>query len=245
MIDLTNTLLGLPIPLHVIDVTQVDGLLDMIALGNIIEFAVVLDYRTHEGIELDDDEYLEREAAMAHYRTFMTWYSKHYGLLINDNWVNASYLVKQQLISFGAILGDYFSKAHSTVQRHDKLKGITPSSVKKIIRHHIQESWSSLLPAFDKLVTEPPSFLSYTGLPFCIFRLTLFRLEEENLLNNPLCTECLDYDPPIYITAEPTLEDLIPDHPAEKRTRFDTSAVQSAVSPPSSPSQQKDIKRRK
>jgi hypothetical protein len=210
----------------------------MIALGNIIEFAVVLDYRTHEGIELDDDEYLEREAAMAHYRTFMTWYSKRYGLLINDTWVNPSYLIKQQLISFGAALGDYFSKAHSTVQRQDKLKGITPLSVKKIIRHHIQESWSSLLPAFDKLVTEPPSFLSYTGSPVRIFHLTLFRLEAENLLNNPLRPECIDYDPPIYITAEPTPEEPLPDHPAKKR-------VQSAVSPPSSPLQQKDIKRRK
>jgi hypothetical protein len=165
--------------------------------------------------------------------------------LSNDNWVNASYLVKQQLISFGAALGDYFSKAQSTVQWHDKLKGITPSSVKKIIRHHIQESWSSLLPAFNKLVTEPPSFLSYTGPPFRIFRLTLFHLEAENLLNNPLRTECIDYDPLIYITAKPTLEDLLPDHPAEKRMRFDTSAMQSAVSPLSSPLQQKDIKRRK
>jgi hypothetical protein len=232
----------LPVPLHVIDVTQVDGLLDIIALGNLIEFAVVLDYRTHEGIELQDDEHLEREAAMTHYRTLITWYSNRYGLQIGNAWVNPSYLFKRELISFGATLGAYFAKAHPMVQRQDKLQGISPLKVNKMILHHIQTSWPDLVPAFEQLIANPPSYLSYTGPTFRIFRTTHFRLEEEGLLNNPLCTESHDYEPaPIYVLPEIT-GDL---HPGQKRTRVVPSDNQSAASPPSSPSQKKVLKRRK
>jgi hypothetical protein len=108
MVILLMNVPDLPVPLHVINITQVDGLLDVIALGNIIEFAVVLDYRTHEDVELDDSEYLEREAAMTHYRTLIAWFSNRYGLRIGDTWVNPSYLFKRELISFGATLGAYW-----------------------------------------------------------------------------------------------------------------------------------------
>jgi hypothetical protein len=236
MFILPSSLPGLPVPLHVIDVTQYDGLLDIIAIGNIIEFAVVLDYRTYEeGMELDDSEHLEREAAMTHYRTLITWFSDRYGLRIGDSWVNPSYFFKRELISFGATLGSYFARAHSTVQRHDKLKGISPLKVTKTIQHHIQTSWSNLVPAFDKLVANPPSVLSYDGPAFRIFRKTHFRLEEEGLSN---ATESYDYDPePIYLLPE-TTGDL---HPGQKRT----SDMRSALSPPSSPSKEQALKRRK
>jgi hypothetical protein len=235
----------LPVPLHVINITQVDGLLDIIALGNIIEFAVVLDFRTYEDIELHDNEYLEREAAMTHYRTLIAWFSNRYGLRIGDAWVNPAYLFKRELISFGATLGAYFAKSHRIVQRHDKLNGISPLKVHKTIQHHIQTSWADLVPAFDKLVANPPSLLSYTGPAFRIFRTTHFRLEEEGLLNNALITESHDYDPaPIYVLPE-TTGGLLTDQFGQKRTRVVASENQSAVSPPSSPSQKKVIKRRK
>jgi hypothetical protein len=233
---------GLPVPLHVINITQVDGLLDVIALGNIIEFAVVLDFRTYEELELDDNEYLEREAAMTHYRTLITWFSNRYGLRIGDNWVNPSYLFKRELISFGATLGAYFARSHPTVQRHDKLIGISPLKVQKTIQHHIQTSWAHLVPAFEKLAANPPSLLSYSGPAFRIFRTSHFHLEEEGLLNNPLITESHDYEPaPIYVLPEAT-EEL---HPGQKRTRVGPSDNRSAISPPSSPSQKKVLKRRK
>jgi hypothetical protein len=207
----------------------------MIALGNIIEFAVALDYRTHEHIEVHDGEYLEREAAMTHYRTLIAWFSNRYGVIIAGSWVNPSYLFKRQLISFGASLGDYFTRKHSTVQQHDKMVGITPVGVKRVIRHHIQTSWANLLPAFDQLVDKPSQFLHYTGPAFRIIRKTPFRLAEENLLD---CTEDLDFDAaPIYLASQAPSNALIPDHPAEKRS--------TVVSPPSSPSRRKVLKKRK
>jgi hypothetical protein len=47
--------------LHVINVTRIEGLLDIIAIGNIIEFAVALNFHTYEGKDFDDNEYFERE----------------------------------------------------------------------------------------------------------------------------------------------------------------------------------------
>lgn len=82
-------------PQHVIDVETMDGLLDIIAVGNIIEFATALDHRTYENVVVDNDERLEQEAAMTRYRTFISWFSKRYGLVINGIWLNPSYLFKE------------------------------------------------------------------------------------------------------------------------------------------------------
>lgn len=222
------------------DVSKVNGLLDIIAIGNIIEFAVALDYRTYQGPQPQDTEYLERDAAMTRYRTFITWFSDRYGLIIDGSWVNPSYLFKRRLICFAATLLDYFTREHLTVQQYDKLKGINPDAVKRVVRHHIQTSWADLLPAFDKLVHEPSSFLYHNGPPIRIIRKTPFRLAEENLMDR---TEALDFDStPLYNTAQ---EDLLPEYPAEKRSHFVTSDTRTVVSPPSSPSQQKVVKRRK
>jgi hypothetical protein len=71
---------GMQTPLHVIDVTTTQGLLDIIALGNVIEFTPALDLRTYEHIVLDEEEQLEIEASMARYRLFIRWYCKKFGL---------------------------------------------------------------------------------------------------------------------------------------------------------------------
>ena len=112
---------GLPLPVHVMDVTKVDGLLDMIAVGNVIEFAVALDYRTYQGPSLHEADSLERDASMTCYRTFITWFSHRYGLIIDGAWVNPTYLFRRQLISFAASLIDYFTREHSAVQGQDRV----------------------------------------------------------------------------------------------------------------------------
>jgi hypothetical protein len=55
-------------PLHVINVKDTEGLLDLIALGNIIEFAAALDHRTYENVVVHKEEREEQEVAMTDYR---------------------------------------------------------------------------------------------------------------------------------------------------------------------------------
>jgi hypothetical protein len=225
-------------PIHVIDVRTVRGLLDLIAIGNIIEFATALDHRTYENVIVDNDERLEQEAAMTRYRTFISWFSKRYGLLIDGVWLNPSYLFKRRLISFGSTLGKYFSLEHSYVQPLDRIHGITPSGVKKMIRRHIEHFWCDLLPSFDQLTTDPSPVLYYVGPPIKIIEKTPESLAQASLLG---CREQIDYqNAPIYLMLEAARNAVPPSviQSAKKREHVPTS-------PTNSPSTSKTVKRRK
>jgi hypothetical protein len=225
------------IPLHVIDVRTTDGLLDIIALGNIIEFATALDIRSYVSVGIDNDEQLEQEAAMTHYREFMRWFSRNYGLLIDDAWTSAMYLFKRRLISFGATVTNYFAREHATTQRQDRMQSITPATVAKKFRRHIEKCYLDVLPAFDKLLTKSSSFLCYIGPPIRIIPKTEIRLFQEKLSG---CIEDKDYPgAPIYLPADPIPDPApLPDPAALKRAHVPTSG-------PSSPSQEKVVKRRR
>jgi hypothetical protein len=221
-------------PLHIIDVTTIDGLMDMIALGNIIEFAVALDMRTYNPtIVLDTVERHEQEAAMAHYRTLVRWFGRNYGLLIDDSWVNGTYIFKRRLISFAASVGAYFDHQHSITQRQDPLKGITLAKVKQLLRRNIELNWTDLLPGFDSLT--PSHFLYHISHPFCLIRKTPLNLLKEKLMD---CREDRQYaGAPIYLSVS-AAPPPVPDHPGEKR-------VHNPASPVTSLSQKKVAKRRK
>jgi hypothetical protein len=223
-----------------IDIMSVDGLLDMIAVGNIIEFANALDHRSYSNDIVDADEYLEREAAITRYHTFIAWFSDRFGLLINGStWVNPSYLFKRRLISFGATLGEYVTHEHSIVQKLDHIDGFSHGAVKRKIRKHIQHIWPGLLPAFDNLVTAPSQFLYHTGFSFKIIEKTPLCLAAAKVNNH---VELIDYaDAPIYIMAPEEARNVVPpssSHVAAKRDRVITSQT-------SSPSKSQAAKRRK
>jgi hypothetical protein len=224
-------------PLHVIDITTTQGLLDIIALGNIIEFATALDLRTYQHIVLDEEEQLEIEASMARYRYFIRWFSKKFGLLMDNKWICPSYLFKRRLASFGASVCAYFTDQHATTQRQSRLPGITPLQVKKMFRQHIQRCWADLIPIFDKLLVSPSAFLYHTGPTIRIVRKTEIHLVAANLVGR---MQDVDYDrAPIFPTPEPpTITETTPAPAAPKRGHIPTGSA-------SSPSSKQVPKRKK
>ena len=82
-------------PAHIIDVSTKDGLLDMIALGNVIELSRALDQRHYTGYDIDDHEQDEIDAVMTRYRLFIRWYTQNFALLIQKDWISPSYLLKK------------------------------------------------------------------------------------------------------------------------------------------------------
>ena len=231
-------LLGSEIPLHIIDVTVIEGLLDIIALGNLIEFATALDLRTYESIILPQEERLEIEIAMTRYRAFIKWFGRKFGLLIEGTWVTPSYLFKHCLVSFAAAVCVYFANEHSTTQHQSKLKGISPFLVKRHFRRQIQLCWPDLQPIFDHLLAQPSPFLYYTGPSIRIIRKTELNLLAENLTGK--IPDNTYSAAPIYlpVQAPPSIRSQTPDPPAPKRPHNPTASA-------TSPSQQKITKRRK
>jgi hypothetical protein len=157
---------------HVLDIRKIDELLDLIAVGNIIEFATALDHRTYQDVEVSAAERMEQEIAMTRYRTFIRWFMKRFVLMIRDRPVNAAYLFKRRLLSIATTLGHYVSREHSTVQKIDHVTGLTPAGVKRMIRHHIQQNWCDLLPAYDEMASAPSLLLYYVGPPITIVEKT-------------------------------------------------------------------------
>ena len=140
---------------HVVDITTIDGLLDLIAVGNILEFATALDHHTYEGTPVNPKEHVEQEYVLTRYRTFIRWFMKRFVLMFRDRPVNATYLFKHRILCFATTLGLYVSREHSTVQKVDQVTGMTPATIKKLIRHHIQVHWRDLIPAYDEMVSKP------------------------------------------------------------------------------------------
>ena len=149
--------------MHMVDISNRQGLLDLIAVGNIIEFTAALDHRTYENIVISDEERLEQETAMTRYRLFMQWYSSNFGLLIGDRLVNPIYMFKKRLVSFGATVVEYLTREHSTVQRLDPISGLTPAALKRKIRKHLESCWPELVPAFNSELSCSSPFLYYAG----------------------------------------------------------------------------------
>jgi hypothetical protein len=226
------------VPLHIIDVTHPEGLLDIIALGNIIEFTHALDLRSYQDIDLEEPEQLEIEATMARYRLFVRWFSKKFGLLMDSKWINPMYLFKRRLASFGASVCVYFTEQHPTTQRQSRLVGITPLRVKKMFRQHIQKCWTDLLPIFDDLLNTPSAFLYHTGPSIRIVRKTNIDLLAANVVEKP---EDIDYArAPISRPPPPVMSPPTQSTPpaAQKRGHISTGS-------PMSPSSSKVTKRRK
>jgi hypothetical protein len=217
-------------PLHVIDVTTPDGLLDIIALGTIVEFTLALDWRTYQHAVIEAEELEEIEASTARYHYFIRWYSRKFGLLMDNKWISPSYLFKRRLVSYAASVCAYFTDEHANTQHQSRLHGITPLLVKKTFRHHLQKSWPDLIPIFDDLLISPSAFLYHTGPTIRIVRKTDLHLFAANLLHRP---EDKDYArAPIFpkATEPPTMTEPPVAPAAQKRGHVVTG---SATSPSS------------
>jgi hypothetical protein len=229
---------GMQIPLHVIDITCSEGLLDIISLGNIIEFTPALDLRSYTDVPLGENEQLEIEAAMARYRLFIKWFSKKFGLLMDGHWINPTYLFKRRLASFGASVCVYFAEEHSNTQRESYFAGMSAIRVKKKFRQHIQKCWTDLTPIFDTMIAGPSAFLYHTGPPLRVIRKTGLDLLAANVLGKK---EDRDYArasiyPPISVA--PTTTQASAATAAPKRGHIPTGSV-------TSPSSKQVTKRRR
>jgi hypothetical protein len=131
------------------DISTVDGLLDLIAVRCLVELSRALDERTYIKQPLLQDEQDEIDAATARYRIFITWFSERYFVVINGEWLNASYLFNRRLVNFAATTVCYVKEQmedshRSPVPEHT----LTDVSLTKQILHHLSSGLAELVPAF-------------------------------------------------------------------------------------------------
>ena len=170
---------------HIPDVTTQDGLLDIIMVGNMLEFATALGLK-HSGKKSHPEVLEERNAAMWQYRIFQSWFNHRYVLEIGDQGVNPCYLFNRSLIQFGAALCFYMKRWEEKAPLT-----ITTKQVTAAVLDHIRKEWQDLLHAFEQLLNDDPSkchWFIWNGPKFHIFPCDESQVwtELQDLLNDPV-----------------------------------------------------------
>jgi hypothetical protein len=160
----SHPLVASPLKLaHIPDVATVEGLFDIVMVGNILEFskvfspAALLDRESPEALE-------ERNVACWRYRQFMGWFASNHTISIDGSFVNPWYIAHRCLIEFGTSLCAYKEV------RSDETATLTASKLRKIVTQHIKSDWPTLLPRFLQLLESPTRFFRWTGPKFVIHR---------------------------------------------------------------------------
>jgi len=151
---------------HTPDVTTMDGLLDIVMVGNMLELAPALSFK-HFGKHVPEEVLEEQNIAMWRYRLFQSWFIRRYILVIADQSVNPCYLFNKSLIQFCAGLCSYMKRWEKQVKL-----GVTPKQVTAIVVDHFRNEWQDLLGSFEKILHEDPSnsgWFTWNGPHFSIF----------------------------------------------------------------------------
>jgi hypothetical protein len=147
-------------PVHVVDISTVDGLLDLISMGNMVELSRALDDGNYTGDPMDEEEEDEIDAAITRYRMFMRWYALKFSVVIGKEWVNAWYVFKKRLVDFAATVLLYVSEQEPLALKITGDHELTARAMRKHLTKHFSLSWRELMPYWRSQQGKASIFLS-------------------------------------------------------------------------------------
>jgi hypothetical protein len=173
---------------HIPNVMTQQGLLDLIMVGSMLEFAMVFSHK-FLGPKPPPEVVEEMNVAMWRYRIFRAWFTKQYILEVGGQGLNPSYVFNKCLIQFGGALCSYMKRWEAKVAL-----GISARQVKKIVLNHFRKEWQDLLSSFEQLLKEDPSkchWFTWQGPPFRILPRdeTQVWTEMEDWAEDPIYTD--------------------------------------------------------
>lgn len=156
--------LGQERPAHVMDVSTIDGLLDLITVGCFVELSQAFDERSYIKQAIPDDEMEEIEAATTRYRRFIAWFSHRFYLVIDNEWVNPQYIFKRRLIDLAATMVLYVKQQMEDTHLADVPEhSLTEKRILAFIQVHLSTAYPDVLPAFMAACTSPSRRFYYSG----------------------------------------------------------------------------------
>ena len=147
-------------PVHIVDISTVDGLLDLISMGNMIELSRPLDYGNYTGDPVSAEEDDEIDATITRYRLFIRWYARRFSVVIGKEWVNATYVFKKRLVDFAASVLLYVTEQQPFSLRIFPDHKLTPGAMRKLLTKHFSTHWREMLPYWQLQQTKASIFLS-------------------------------------------------------------------------------------
>jgi hypothetical protein len=142
---------------HIPDITTSTGLLDIVMVGNVLEFADALSRPYYAG-KVPKEVTEEENVARWRYRQFIKWFSSRFVLVFDGKFVNPWYLVRMSLAQFSATLCAYMETWET---KEANAKGCTPKRFRLAVFNHLRRQWLELVPKFDQLTKGKKSSASF------------------------------------------------------------------------------------
>lgn len=155
---------------HVPEIVTQEGLLDVIAVGCILEFASVLNRDYYSGRYDPEDEdtiavSVEAAHARTRFRVIMKTFAARYTTVIGEHVVHPSYIWNRLLVQFGAAIVTYMQKKTRVAV---KSAGVTAPKISAAVKLHLQTDHPHLLVPFQRELKVKPTALTWDGPPIQI-----------------------------------------------------------------------------
>jgi hypothetical protein len=148
---------------HVPNICKREGLLDFMALGNIIELATVLDRDFYESDKHRKEKEIEISIARLRYRSFQSFFARRYQIKINGKSIHPLVIFQRSLVDLAATIVFYMEDTKDCPRD-------PPDSTASLVKHRIDELFKTfpefMSSAFERRVSQPPRFLHWTGPEF-------------------------------------------------------------------------------
>jgi hypothetical protein len=150
---------------HLPDLSTLNGLMDFISIGNILECTVVLEPRSYLRRDISPLEREEMASARRWYRTIQMNFAAKYVISVDGKSILPFMVFQRSLVEFAAAIQVYKEDRENdpkfaTVK---SFEGCTAASVGTKLVMMFQTNYPELLPRFQQLVRERFSFLYWTG----------------------------------------------------------------------------------
>jgi hypothetical protein len=144
---------------HVPNIRTEDGLKDIMAIGNILQLAPVMDRRCYLSTGGHWTERVEMAFSRSWYRQLQTIIAKHFVLSVEGKPISPYAIFQRSLVEFAAAVVVY-KEDMSTVR---KITGFPPSKVKDKMVAVFQTNYPELLPKLHSLIKNRVQYLYWTG----------------------------------------------------------------------------------
>jgi hypothetical protein len=147
---------------HIPNLATVDGLMDCIAVGNVLELAQVLDRRAYLKAGIHGLEQQEMAMARWRYRLIQKNFAKFFVTVVGGQRIHPMSIFRRSLMEFAVALYQYKQQTANTAPR---VPGCTPASLEGKLTSYFQSNYPELAPAFRKLLDKGVASFTWAGPP--------------------------------------------------------------------------------
>jgi hypothetical protein len=147
---------------HIPNLATVDGLLDCIAVGNVLELAQVLDRRAYLKAGIHGLEQQEMAMARWRYRLIQKIFAKFFVTVVGGRRIHPMSIFRRSLMEFAVAVFQYKQRTANTAP---KVPGCNPTAMESKLKSYFQSNYPELLFAFHKLFDKGVVSFTWSGPP--------------------------------------------------------------------------------